>query len=1233
MRNRIISLILTGVLLISILPTLSIRAGAESITSGKCGESISWALDNNGILTLSGAGSMYDYGQFSEDWQGNHTYSLQDQPWQQNRSEIKSVIVEDGITYIGETAFSDCHNLTSITLPDSLICIGNAAFANCTSLKELSLPDSIVTIGMLAFSSCHNITSIAIPFGIKHIEDGAFNACSALKYVTYSGSEKDWNNIEIGDNNWQVINADISYEKNVLVDTSILGSGECGDNVTWILTSDGVLTISGYGAMEGWGNYRNVPWHPYVNQISAANIKNGVTTVGTCSFAGCEYLESVSIPDTVTNLYDGAFSVCKRLTTVTIPEGVTKIGANAFSGCESLTSIHIPGTVTSISFEAFDGCESLEDVYFSGSDTDWASIKVYSDNDPLFKAELHTASSTAGTNPTNTGNQLANDAEKRLIQINITYADGSTGKTEFKYSESGLLTATTMVTPYSSQESTFSYDAANRLTSIQVNSDTWSTVGPKAEYVYDGNGMLTEFSEAEGSRITTYYEYDGMGHCIKSTSEGEGMSFSSTYTYNSDSTQIDEELKKTDYAGNVTTDYISYFFSDAGKIIRKTCSGSFESYDWNYTYNYYPFVSVSEGNNTPFRIYLPDTMGHPIWEIEYIAIATMQSDSEGYLNRIITDYGDVYDFQYEDMAPPSFSGNDTDPVTENNNTGDFVLEVYSVDRNLSVKPGQELQLICALYHNDELVQDWNGVTWSIAESQSADDIIDVSNHEKIDVGYRLYVKGLKEGSTKLNISELTTGATISLDINVGNQYAVPIGCSSENVPSITLNQIGDFGTQVNFYNSNGLYVSDYSCEYDRKSDNYLVEFNVYNRSYMYGSVDIYNKDGSWIGSKKISKHENVRGVVDTLYRGTVALTEWCTGKSFSYKASTYSTETKVEIEVPSGGYFVISNNMSHSPGAYLYNTIDYFLQIISAANDLAFESVDVDAIQELTIEKMVDSDAFLLSYHQAIMDMTINISGDTLEKGYVDTVSSIMDGMIPLVGNALTESISATLGIAEDMVTEIIPPQFSIWLDALFGISTVSDSLGQAIDMCRSTDKSYIIIYTPEASGQLTVEGVQVTPEHGSLPENAMLQVSRRPNNDTLSVKKYGVATEEYQLYDIGFTYEGKEAQLNGQATIQLPIPSSYGWSDYAVLHQQEDGTWELADSEVTDNSIIVTVDHFSLFAVVDGSTIQKTGGIWKTIFLVFAVFAVVGIFIVVSVIRRKRRTRKKKGGRFLSTR
>ena len=221
-----------------------------------------------------------------------------------------------------------------------------------------------------------------------------------------------------------------------------IAHGTCGYNlITWVLTEDGTLTISGSGNMKDYSSSSVAPWYsnrtkilsvvvePGVESVgnyafyaclklasvslpggvksvgqsafqdcaklTAVEIPEGVTSIGYRAFYGCSGLTSVTIPEGVTSIGSSAFSGCRSLTSVTIPEGVTSIDYYTFEDCSSLTSVTIPESVTSIGNSAFYGCSKLKHVYYGGSDLQWKEIEIGNDNSALTKAIIHYASTHA----------------------------------------------------------------------------------------------------------------------------------------------------------------------------------------------------------------------------------------------------------------------------------------------------------------------------------------------------------------------------------------------------------------------------------------------------------------------------------------------------------------------------------------------------------------------------------------------------------------------------------------------------------------------------------------------------------------------------------------------------------------------------------------------------------------------------------------------------------------------
>ena len=148
----------------------------------------------------------------------------------------------------------------------------------------------------------------------------------------------------------------------------IIEQGECGDNLTWTLDNEGLLTISGEGGMWNYGYdrflgaIRSSPFENNTNIIKV-EISYGVTNIASSAFSGCKALTSIEIPNSVTEIGEWAFSRCKALTSIEIPNSVTWIGSSAFYGCEALTSIEIPNSVTNIGYGAFALCEALTNLH------------------------------------------------------------------------------------------------------------------------------------------------------------------------------------------------------------------------------------------------------------------------------------------------------------------------------------------------------------------------------------------------------------------------------------------------------------------------------------------------------------------------------------------------------------------------------------------------------------------------------------------------------------------------------------------------------------------------------------------------------------------------------------------------------------------------------------------------------------------------------------------------------
>ena len=288
-------------------------------------------------------------------------------------SSLTSITIPDGVTSIEGATFYGCSSLTSITIPESVTSIGESAFRNCSSLTSITIPESVTSIEKETFSHCSSLTSITIPNGVTSIGDYAFICCSGLASLFFNGDAPTIDTTAFlgvnavafypaGNATWESKKLDYGgtlYWSAMELNTEIIATGICGENMMWQLSKGGVLTIKGSGTFKDftlWKSYK-----PMIQQvIFSAAIE--VPTIPANSFYGYQHLRTITLPDNVTSIGYRAFSDCTSLTSITIPNGVTSIGDSAFSGCSSLTSITIPNSVTSIGDHAFYGCTSLTSI-------------------------------------------------------------------------------------------------------------------------------------------------------------------------------------------------------------------------------------------------------------------------------------------------------------------------------------------------------------------------------------------------------------------------------------------------------------------------------------------------------------------------------------------------------------------------------------------------------------------------------------------------------------------------------------------------------------------------------------------------------------------------------------------------------------------------------------------------------------------------------------------------------
>ena len=220
-----------------------------------CGENLTCTLDENGVLTIRGTGAMYNY---SEDL-----------PWRYYSSsalDVRTVILEDGVTSICAYAFCTCYYMTSVSIPNTVEVIGGYAFANCRELTSVVIPESVKRICGSAFKNCSGLQSITLPSTVELFGTSIFEGCSSLTSITLPDDME-------------------RIEMNTFYNCTNLQSITIPSSVKYILSS---------------------------------------------AFCACSSLTSITIPEGVSEIDFSAFLICVNLRTVYLPSTLRRVGPSAF---------------------------------------------------------------------------------------------------------------------------------------------------------------------------------------------------------------------------------------------------------------------------------------------------------------------------------------------------------------------------------------------------------------------------------------------------------------------------------------------------------------------------------------------------------------------------------------------------------------------------------------------------------------------------------------------------------------------------------------------------------------------------------------------------------------------------------------------------------------------------------------------------------------------------------------
>ncbi len=262
-------------MLISSLTVTGFSAYADDLTTGSCGDDVTYSFDSDtGTLTISGTGAMKDY-----------LFIITRSPFYGN-SSISTVVIEEGVTSIGNYAFQGCTNLANIDIADSVTSIGNLTFSGCTGLTSVVIPKKVSNVNSTALNNCKNLTSISVEAGSEYYSsvDGVLFDVNRTKIVKYPQGKADSNYI----------------------------------------IPDTVTSVGPYSFYS-------------CTSLNALEIPDAVTNIDNYAFYGCTALSSIALPDNISNIGSYAFYNCSGISEIIIPNDTCTIYDNTNTIPDNIT--------------------------------------------------------------------------------------------------------------------------------------------------------------------------------------------------------------------------------------------------------------------------------------------------------------------------------------------------------------------------------------------------------------------------------------------------------------------------------------------------------------------------------------------------------------------------------------------------------------------------------------------------------------------------------------------------------------------------------------------------------------------------------------------------------------------------------------------------------------------------------------------------------------------------------
>lgn len=991
---------------------------------------------------------------------------------------------------------------------------------------------------------------------------------------------------------------EVDSQLNALADR-VMDSGKAGDSIEWkiienidggyTLSFDGVGEMYDYDNMNYSGPFDNpIPWYTYHKNITTIYFSDGITSIGDNTFLNCENLMKLTVPESIISIgyTDQAGNRCtfhgsgsKIKTAGPIGGGydyefgwTDSIPTGAFDGC-ALMKIHIPSSVTKI---------GTGGVFQSGI------------QDTFRGSQFITAGPIGG------GYDYEFECEDGIPYgafNNCTTLKEVTFPRECKYIESYAFFRCTSLEKII-MPSNLEQIGKNAF----CNTDNLKYIVFKGDAFKFPDSSIDEYTIFNGNNETIiYYPVYKIGwEKIIGGNYGGNLTW---IPYNEGETPWLEEESGSDIPQILITptyNNSNLTFSEMDGYIPKSFDISFGVSAMNDTLSGLDYQSL---NNVKVTVTLPKGMSFSqdtdIPNKEY-AVGTLDGTIIGVQNQY-TDTIYITTAEYKSSFSVLFSATADGfekpkettleiPITKN---GDidynfYNIQVYSEFPNCIIGTNQTCAIMPVMADGDNVIKGEEGWNFSIENT----DIAGIQEYPQTDYGTAVRIVGKATGSTKLHIIHIPTGKSVDVSILV-----------AVNTMVYNLSDVTGYTDNTGIMNS-GIFTNNYKSV--RVNGGYKVTFDAYNQCASAGAVEVYNSEDQLVDACEIKKFDAYQtGIKEVAMDGWNLVTSGFNGTISSITNSMYTAHTPISIEkVPDGGYIVITNDITASLPAALYNLVDLTSWIyeekeilkgwsgkegfkdkakINVSQEMinAFLGVGYDksAINQFT-EKLTKSVSKDLSINSKdVANMVVNLLSDAdivLQEKNVDLGAEIRDA-----------AIDTGIDVAMDIFNEFSPTGDVI--QGMFDVNTTLNGFMQIVYVNRTEGARSVRIDVNGSSDKLVSGDFVVENTDGSSFINTDLVVVDVTEDDT---SKYIIqmlsGAKQVKIYNIAMYQDSIEIQPEKKIKVKVPLPATYNKDKCLIYRVEADNSLTDMKASFADGYLVFETDHLSLYALVE---MEDAGG------------------------------------------